>query len=507
MMKRVALFSLNDTSDAEYFAAMLIKAGWDIIASKETVNLLRAKGLPVQDIAEFTGVEVDYGFPPTLHAKVEFALTSNNTPRIDLVYVIPYPLSQGNDVGGRTLLALAVKGRRIPVMCVEDMRQVVSIIQETGEIPDNMRMDLVNKACFAIAEHYFSLVSDRRDYDAITGRFAYRLMNGENPYQVPAAAFSISANDPLAITNFRKQSGDDPCFTNMADADCILNTMCLAADAFRLNAGFVPYLCLAAKHGNACGMGASKISPEDAVNKALFGNPRSIWGGELITNFPVDSKIAEILLRSKQRENILGSSSWMLDIILAPSFTEEAISILGKRKERKLLANLALIAPSVKTSGFAYRFLRGGYLRQPPASYILNISECSLEGNAFSEDEVSSLLVAWSVAFSSNHGGNEIALAKNGTLLSCGGGPSTVEAAKVAVARSIECGHDIKDSAFAADAFFPFTDAPQILCTAGATIGLVPSGGKRELEVRGFFSDHGVTVAYLPEEYRGFCRH
>src|SRR3990172_1897595 len=108
-MKRIALFSLNDTSDADRFAEILIKAGWDIVASQETVNLLSKKGMPVQDIAEFTGITTDYGFPPTLHPKVEYALTSHDSPRIDLVYVIPYPLSQGNDIGGRTLLALAVK--------------------------------------------------------------------------------------------------------------------------------------------------------------------------------------------------------------------------------------------------------------------------------------------------------------------------------------------------------------------------------------------------------------
>lgn len=62
-MKRVALFSLNDTACAEQFAGQLVKAGWDIIASSETVALLRKNGLPVQDIAEFTGVKEDYGFP------------------------------------------------------------------------------------------------------------------------------------------------------------------------------------------------------------------------------------------------------------------------------------------------------------------------------------------------------------------------------------------------------------------------------------------------------------
>jgi len=502
-----ALFSLNDTSDADCFAEELIRCGWNIIASSETVELLGQKGLPVQDIADFTGVHEDYGFPPTMHAKVEYALTRTSEISIDLVYVIPYPLAMGNDVGGRTLLALAAKGGRIPVMCVEDMMLVVAAIRETGEIPEEMRMDLVNKTCYEIAKHYFSLISDWEKYDVISGRFAYSLMNGENPYQVPASVFKVSTEDTLALTNFKQLSGEAPCFTNIADADCILNTLCLAAEAFRLNSGSVPYLCVAAKHGNACGMGVSNTSPTDALDKALFGNPRSIWGGEIITNFPVDGKLAEAMLKSRRRENLLGSGYWMLDIIMAPSFTIDAISIMSNRKERKLLANEVLADPFISKSGFVYRSVRGGFLRQPPPSYILNIKECTLKGKMFSENEIPSLIVAWAVAFSSNHGGNEVVLSKDGILLASGGGPSTVEAARVAVTRAKECGHEIEGAAFAADAFFPYTDAPSILCDAGVTMGCVPAGGKRETDIQNFFHEHGISVAYLQQNIRGFCRH
>ncbi len=505
--KRRALFSLNDTSDADRFAEELIIQGWDIIASSETVELLGQKGLPVQDIADFTGVHEDYGFPPTMHARVEHALTQTFGLSIDLVYVIPYPLAKGNDVGGRTLLALAVKGGKTPVMSVEDMRQVVAAIRETGGIPEQMRMNLANKACCEIAEHYFSLISDREKYDVISGRFAYPLMNGENPYQIPASVFKVSMDDPLALTNFKQLSGEAPCFTNIADADCILNTLCLGAEAFRLNNGPVPYICVAAKHGNACGMGVSNTSPADALDKALFGNPRSIWGGETITNFPIDGKLAEAMLKSRRRENLLCSGYWMLDVVMAPSFSIDAISIMGNRKERKLLANEVLVNPYISKPGFVYRSLRGGFLRQPPPSYILNIKECGPKGKVFSENETSSLIVAWAVAFSSNHGGNEVVLAKDGMLLASGGGPSTVEAASVAVIRAKECGHEIKGAAFAADAFFPFPDAPSILCDAGVTMGCVPAGGKRGTDIQNFFQEHGIPVVFLQQNIRGFCRH
>lgn len=507
-MKRLALFSLNDTTYAEQFAGQLIDLGWEIVASRETVDILRKRGLPVVDIADFTGVEDVYGFPPTLHAKVEYALTGNSRTRIDLVYIDPYPIATGNDVGGRTLLALAVKGGRIAVMTAEDMSLVVSEIARTAEVPNSIKQELADKACFEIAQHYSSLIVDRNKHDFIMGQHCYDLLNGENPYQVPASLFKGNTdNDLLSLPLFTQVAGEPPCYTNMADADCVLRTLCLSAEAFKINWGTVPYICIAAKHGNACGVGTSRKTAAESIEQALFGNPRSIWGGELITNFHIDAEMAELLLKSKHREKLLGDGSWMLDLIMAPSFTQDAISILGKRKRRKLFVNKALASPVLKAWGHEYRPVRGGFLRQPVAGYVLNIQECELEGHCLDEAEVASLIVAWAVAFSSNHGGNEIALAKNGVLLGVGGGPSTVEAVQVAIERVSACGRDVIGAAFAADAFFPFTDGPTKLRDAGATIGCIPAGGKNEGEIRNLFRNSGMTIAYLPESCRGFCRH
>jgi phosphoribosylaminoimidazolecarboxamide formyltransferase/IMP cyclohydrolase len=505
--KPIALFSLNDTRQADRFAAILIEAGWEVIGSAETVRLLRGSHLPVTDISDFTGVKEDYGFPPTLHPRVEYALT-HGFPRIELVYVIPYPLSKGNDVGGRALLALAVKGDRAPVTSIAAMEKVTDSIKTRGGISEELRTELRDEALWAIANHYAGLIKDRKRFDGFSGSYVHDLENGENPYQVPAMAFEMAGNsDPLSLTKFRIISGNTPCFTNMADADCILNTLCLTAGAFLRNVGSIPFICVAGKHGNACGLGISRSTPADAVSGALWGNPRSIWGGEVVTNFPIDENIGQSLLESPIREQQHGNPYWMLDIILAPSFTPRAVKALGRRKERKLLENSVLLTPSPQAKGTHYRPIRGGFLRQPPADYVLKIDECESGYGHFSETEMSALIISWAVAFSSFHGGNEIALAKADSLLSAGGGPSTVEAAKAAVARARDCGHDLKNSAFGADAFFPFTDAPRVLCEAGTTIGSVPMGGKNGQEIRKFFEDRGKKILYIPEAYRGFCRH
>jgi phosphoribosylaminoimidazolecarboxamide formyltransferase/IMP cyclohydrolase len=243
------------------------------------------------------------------------------------------------------------------------------------------------------------------------------------------------------------------------------------------------------------------------VEQTLFGNPRAIWGGEFVANFPVDDAVAGQLLKSARRERMLGSSPWMLDIVLAPGFSSKAVETLGKRAERKLMANEALAAPALRPARWMYRPVRGGFLRQPPNHYVLDLAQAELAGEPAGETAVDSLIIAWAVAWNSNHGGNETALACDRHLAAAGGGPSTADAVEVAIMRARSGGHELSGSAFAANAFFPFTDGPELLVKAGVKAGVVPAGGKQEPMVRRFFADHRVSVYYLPPEYRGFSRH
>ena len=218
--------------------------------------------------------------------------------------------------------------------------------------------------------------------------------------------------------------------------------------------------------------------------------------------------LSEILLKSLKRKELFHSASWMLDLIIAPSFSMNAIRILGKKRSRKLFKNSALINPAKRTNKNILRMVRGGFLRQPPADYILNLKECNnININNFTNDKIISIIIAWVVAFTSNYGGNEIAIAKDNGLLGVGGGPSTLEAANIAVKRAIECGHNCLNAVFAADAFFPFVDAPECLKQAGCTEGVVPGGGMRFEDIKKYFTDNNVACSFIPEKYRGFCRH
>ena len=153
------------------------------------------------------------------------------------------------------------------------------------------------------------------------------------------------------------------------------------------------------------------------------------------------------------------------------------------------------------------RQLRGGFISQPPANYILDLKEVEWTNSPIDRESYFSLIIAWSAAFTSFHGGNETAIAKNGALLGVGGGPSTYDAASTAINRAKEYGHDVKGAVFGADAFFPFTDVPELLFEAGCIGGTIPAGGKGEKDVVKYFKEHKMFVGMIPEQYRGFCKH
>ena len=505
LLHRIALFSLNEPNDGLEFAHALLGLGWRIVATQNVAATLAESGVQVEVVSQFLGIQESYPFPPTLHPKMELALTTFETTSIDLVFDTTYPLSKGNDVGGHALLALAAKGNRIVVSNRKDMDKVVrQLLQNENEIEAEFRERLIVQAYEKISNHYQALTHQKDPNQATP---AYELMEGENPYQVPAHLLTFEDSDGLGLNQFKQLSGAKPCFTNLADLDSLMKLMCVLVETFHKNDGKAPYITIAAKHGNPCGLSLSWDVPEKSVDGALFGNPRAIWGGEVITNFAISEEVAYKLFQSQKRNETLGDSYWMLDLVAAPEFQQDAIRLLGKRKSRKLFQNPTLFHPRLDHTPWAYRPVRGGYLRQPPNHLTLNWCELfDLSGN-IEKVAIDSMVVAWAVAWHSNHGGNEVSLVKDCNLQVVGGGPSTVDAIATALQRAKIYGHNLAGSIFAADAFFPFTDAPKMLAQAGCAYGIVPKGGKNLEMVKEFFTREQIKVHFLPEEYRGFCRH
>ncbi len=159
MIRKKALFSLFDTTHADLFAKELINHGWQIIASNKTGVYLQEHNVPITKLTDFLKFKENYGFSPTLHTKIEFNLTSDNPgkDKIDLVYIINYPITQGNDIGGHTILALAAKGKRIPVSSIKDMEKVVKEIKLNGDISPGLRKQLIKKAYIKVSKHFMKL--------------------------------------------------------------------------------------------------------------------------------------------------------------------------------------------------------------------------------------------------------------------------------------------------------------------------------------------------------------
>lgn len=283
--KKIALFSLYDQENIVLYAQRLITLEWDLVATKETEQILAGKGIPVKNISEFLGVKDGYPFPPTLHPKMELALTTEQDESIDLVYDTTYPLSLGNDVGGHTLLALAAKGMRIVVSNKKDMEQVIDALKtNNNDIGSTLRQQLIDTANAKISRHYYSLIGQSKDTDALK---ILPLLEGENPYQVPAFLLQTNSTDSLGLANFEQVSGNPPCFTNQADFDCILQILCSLSQAFKSYYKKTPHIVIAAKHGNPCGFAVDWQEPSVAIKNALFGNPRAIWGAKSLPIFPL----------------------------------------------------------------------------------------------------------------------------------------------------------------------------------------------------------------------------
>ena len=504
------LISLFDTSGIEKLAREFQELDWKILCSQETHSILSKAGIPSTRIEQFTAMQEDFGFPPTLHPKIEASLTSTTSDSIiDIVFDIPYPLTKGNDVGGYALLALAAKGGRIPVMSKSDMQSVLQEVKELGKVSIELKSKLISKVHTVISGHYLNILRQNGHAgDGLIGKHSQTLLNGENPYQVSCNLFdNIDNGDLLALSRFEQLSGEAPCFTNFADLDSILHSMCIACEAFNRKFSSRPFMVIASKHGNPCGFSVDWKVPDVALKKALWGNPLAIWGGELICNFHVNDDMGEMFLEDRERKQKLGNGRWMLDVIAAPSFSEGAVKSLGKQKNRKIFKNEQLEQPFIKNDPWDFRSVRGGFLTQSPLNYVLDFGNIEFADEQTDRNHLSSVILSWASAWSSNLGGNEVALVKDLQLIGLGGGPATTIAADTALKRAQESGHDTRSSIFAADAFFPFTDAPEILAKAGCKWGLVPKGGIREEEVRDYFKDQGIKVYYLPEQFRGFCRH
>jgi phosphoribosylaminoimidazolecarboxamide formyltransferase / IMP cyclohydrolase len=527
-----ALLSVYDKTGLKEFAEDLHKLGWDLIASGGTAKVIQDAGLPVTDVAELVGggAILDHRVV-TLSREIHAGLLARDIPEdrkeledlgipfIDLVCVDLYPLQdeianpdstpdsviQKTDIGGPTMLRSAAKAGRVVVADPADRQKVIDWLKADRPEAETFKRELAAKAEAIIAD--YCLCSARYhshgDFDGIVGHLVLTCKYGENAPQTPAGLFSTNSKDPLSLDKFEVVAGTAPSYNNLCEVDRHLQTITHIAAGFEKNFGKVPLIAIGTKHGNPCGAAVGEDAAE-VLKKMVTGDARAIFGGLVMTNFDIDEKLAETLLTHGME-----GGRRLLDGIIAPSFTKEAIDMLGRKGDKcRFMVNPALSKLGIDSldKNDRLRFVRGGFLRQPNYMTVIELKAAEKTGELAKEQE-HDMILGWAIGSTSNS--NTVTLVKAGQLIGNGvGQQDRVSCCQLAIKRAVDAGHEVKGAVAYSDSFFPFPDGPEVLADAGIAAIWSTTGSLKDKDTQDLCKERGVVLYQLPDsEARGFFGH
>jgi phosphoribosylaminoimidazolecarboxamide formyltransferase / IMP cyclohydrolase len=488
-----ALLSVSDKTGLVPFAQSLAAAGIELISTGGTAKALRDAGLAVKDISEHTGFpEMLDGRVKTLHPKVhggllyirgnaqhEAAVKEHNISPIDLVVVNLYPFEatvakpnvalhdaiENIDIGGPSMLRSAAKNHDSVTVIVDplDYATVADQITATGNTTLELRRTLAAKvyartAAYdaAIAAHLTKEFSGGAGLPAtlaISAKQAQPLRYGENPHQQAALYGKFHEY-------FKQLHGKELSYNNILD----LTAAAALITEFRDDAPTLAIL----KHTNPCGVGQAATLRE-AWDKAFATDRQAPFGGIIAVNQPLDGPCAEAI------------AEIFSEVIVAPSFTPEALAILQKKKNLRLLQIIkspSAAAPwDVRSVGADSFLLQQRDLRETSAADLKIATQ-----RAPSEAELKAMLFGWRVV--KHVKSNAIVYCAADRTLGIGAGQmSRVDASRIAVWKANEAGLSLKGSVVCSDAFFPFPDGLIAAAEAGATAAIQPGGSVKDSEV------------------------
>ncbi len=525
-----ALLSVYHKDGIVGFARELSALGWNMFASGGTARTVREAGVSVRDVAELVGGGAILGhrvvtLSREVHAGLlaripedEAEMAALALPYVELVCVDLYPLRAAiaapnatlasviemTDIGGPTMLRSAAKGNRIVICDPADRPRVLSWLQEGQPDRDVFINALAAKAEYIVSGYCLESARYRGQstYDGVLGRKVRDCCYGENRWQSPAALFSTETSDPLALERFQLVIGSDPSYINWRDVDRLLQTTTHIAAVFEKNRNAVPLIAVGCKHGNPCGA-AVGTDPSDTIHRMAVGDPLALFGGIVMTNFPITASLAETVLTAGGKR--------VLDGVAAPSFDADAVTVLQRKNNRcRLYQNPALGEISAKSLNTEPMLMpiRGGFLRQPNYTFVLDLTDPQLRpSRPLKESEDVDMMVAWAVGSTSNS--NTITLVKHGSLIGNGvGQQDRVRGCELAIRRAQRSGHDTTGAVAYSDSFFPFTDGPATLADAGIAAILTSSGSVNDQKVLELCHERNVTLWMIPDAHgRGFFGH
>jgi phosphoribosylaminoimidazolecarboxamide formyltransferase / IMP cyclohydrolase len=513
-----ALLSVSDKAGLVPLAKALVEAGVELVSTGGTARALREQGVPVVELSAYTGFpEMLDGRVKTLHPKVhggllyirgnrahEAAVSQHGILPIDLVVVNLYPFEQtvakpnvslaeaieNIDIGGPSMLRSAAKNHESVTVVVDpaDYEGVVTQVRTRGETTLEFRRKLAAKvfartAAYdsAIASHLgraFQPADTSKAEPASTtpqglpGVLEIRaaqvqpLRYGENPHQRAALYGGFNSY-------FRQLHGKELSYNNILD-------LTAAAHLISEFAADVPTLAIL-KHMNPCGVGQG-AGLREAWDRAFATDKQAPFGGIIAVNRALDLACAAAI------------ADIFSEVIVAPEFTPEALALLEKKKNLRLMlllrSPLEASASEVRSVGMESILLQDRDTQAATASGLKIVTK-----RPPSEPELRALLFGWRVV--KHVKSNAIVYASADRTLGIGAGQmSRVDSSRIAVWKAGEAGLDLRGSVICSDAFFPFPDALVAAAEAGATAAIQPGGSVRDAEVIAAADARNMAMAF-----------
>ncbi|NMC21676.1 MAG: bifunctional phosphoribosylaminoimidazolecarboxamide formyltransferase/IMP cyclohydrolase [Thermogutta sp.] len=508
-----ALVSVSNKLGLAPFARGLVDAGVEIFSTGGTRAFLEQEGIPVRDVASYTGFpEMMDGRIKTLHPKVFGgilcrhdhaediqALETHGILSFELVVVNLYPFqaavarpdcTEGEaiekiDIGGPSLVRAAAKNHAF-VTIATDPGQYADIlvqVQERGATTPETRRRLA-AAAFAHTADYDRAIAawfarkTQQAEEELPARIDLRadrlsaLRYGENPHQ-KAGVYVFPGFSGAGVVTARQLHGKELSYNNLLDLD----------SGLEIARFFTSPAAVVIKHNNPCGAAVAQTLAEAAKN-ALAGDPLSAYGSILGFNRPVDVETAEVLC----------GEGLFVEAIAAPAYDPAALTILTERpKWRKNVRLLEVGEIEGRREGWAFRVLAGGLLLQQADTLPDDESDWkAVTQSPLPDDLMDDLRFAWSmVRFVKS---NAIVLAKNRMLVGVGAGQmSRVDSTEIAIRKAAD---RASGSVLASDAFFPFPDSIERAAAAGVRAIIQPGGSIRDQEVIDACNRRGLPMIF-----------
>ncbi|HEY2161169.1 MAG TPA: bifunctional phosphoribosylaminoimidazolecarboxamide formyltransferase/IMP cyclohydrolase [Solirubrobacteraceae bacterium] len=505
-----ALLSVSDKTGIVEFARGLVDLGIEIISTGGTAGELAAAGVSVREVSDLTGFpEIMNGRVKTLHPKLHAGLLAlrdnaghiqaadeHEVELIDLVCVNLYPFEktaardgvdfsdviENIDIGGPTMIRAAAKNFAFvaPVVSPESYDAVLAELRESDRRLSPATRESLAAEAFAYTARYDTAIArwfqERREgFPSLMVRAFEKMLDlpyGENPHQRAAYYSQVGARAHL-LSNVSQLGGKQLSFNNLLDLD----------SARALIDELDGEACVIVKHNNPCGVAVAD-SPLEAYQRAFECDPLSAYGGVICLNRRIDRPLAEALVGQ------------FIEVLFAPGYDEDALEVLASKRNMRVLDAHGDHEPRVLEPDL--RQVMGGMLVEDPD----DVSEGRAEMQVVSARqptgaEWEDLLFAWKVC--KHVRSNAIVIARELASVGVGAGQmSRVDSVRLALEKART---SLEGAAVASDAFFPFSDGPELAIEAGVTAVIQPGGSIRDQDVIDAVDAAGAAMVFTSRRH------